>query len=66
MSTVQDLQTRILKEVCSPAVYTIVEDALNTINFLEAHAGFLEVEIKRLTEMNKRQVKMLEQCGYGE
>jgi|688.fasta_scaffold1343082_2 hypothetical protein len=65
-SYITTLQTRILKEICSAEVYKIVEDALNTIKFLEARSGFLEVEIKRLTEMNKRQVKMLEQCGYGE
>jgi hypothetical protein len=66
MKTVQDLQSRILKEVCSAEVYKIVEDAIETIKFLEAQVGFRNGEVKRLTEMNKRQTKMLEQCGYGE
>jgi hypothetical protein len=66
MSAVEELQLRICKAPCSDEVYKIVEDALNVIGHLEATLAFRNFEVKRLTEKNQRQVKMLEQCGYGE
>jgi hypothetical protein len=66
MSAVEGLQLRICKAPCSDEVYKIVEDALNTIGFLEAQLAFRNFEIEKLKEMNMRQLKMLDQCGYGE
>lgn len=55
-----ELMTMLAIAQTEEALLQVALDAIATIEFLEAQAGFRDIKIKELTERNQRQMKMLD------